>query len=129
MANRIATIRDVAEKAGVSTSTVSRVLSGAETVIPISGDTRERVQQAARELGYRPHPSARALSGKATNLLGVIVRELGDPWFAQLIETISGAAREHGYDLVLGNAKRDPEEALALRNMMLDLRYCDGLLL
>lgn len=129
MGNRIITIRDVAERAGVSQSTVSRVLSGSETQIPISQETRERVQRVAEELGYRPHPGARALSGKGTGLLGLIVREINDPFFAELIEVVSNMAKEEGYDLVLGSAKRDPENALALRDRMLDLRYCDGLLL
>jgi DNA-binding LacI/PurR family transcriptional regulator len=127
--SRTATIRDVARRAGVSESTVSRVLSGAETQIAISEETREAVQLAARELGYRPHPGARALSGKHSHLLGLIVREIADPWFAQMIEIISDLVRERGYALVLGNARRDPREALQLRDMMLDLRYCDGLLL
>ena len=129
LGNRIITIRDVAEQAGVSQSTVSRVLSGSETQIPISQETRKRVRRVAKELGYRPHPGARALSGKSTGLLGVIVREINDPFFAELIEVISNVAKEEGYDLVLGNAKRDPENALTLRDWMLDLRYCDGLLL
>jgi DNA-binding LacI/PurR family transcriptional regulator len=127
--NRTVTIRDVARLVGVSESTVSRVLSGVETQIPISEETRVQVQHAARQLGYRPHPSARALSGKGSLLLGLIVREISDPWFACMIEVISSTAKERGFDLVLGNAKRDPEEALALRDTMLDLRYCDGLLL
>ncbi len=122
------TIRDVALQAGVSESTVSRVLSGSETAIAISGETRERVLQAAKDLAYRPHPSARALRGKGTNLLGLIVREIDDPFFAQLIEAISNVAKEKGYDLVLGYAKADPQEALALSEMF-DLRYCDGLFL
>jgi DNA-binding LacI/PurR family transcriptional regulator len=105
------------------------VLSGAKTQIPISDETQDRVRQAAEALGYRPHPSARALSGKRTNLIGVIVREIKDPFFADLIDAVSFAAREEGYDLVLGNARRDPEEALLLRDMMLDMRYCDGILL
>lgn len=129
MDRRSITIRDVAARAGVSESTVSRVLSGAKTQIPISEETQERVRQAAEELGYRPHPGARALSGKSTNLLGIIVREVNDPFFAELIDVISFAAKEQGYDLVLGNAKRDPEQALALRDKMLDMRYCDGILL
>lgn len=126
--NRPVTIHDVAILAGVSESTVSRVLSGSETTIAISEETRERVLQAARELAYRPHPSARALRGKGTNLLGLIVREIDDPFFAQLIEVISNVAKENGYDLVLGYAKSDPQEALALSEM-LDLRFCDGLFL
>ena len=129
MASRRITIRDVAEQAGVSQSTVSRVLSATPTQIPISEATRQRVHEVAGTLGYRPHPGARSLSGKSTGLLGVIVRELDDPYFAKLTEIVSNVAKEKGYDLVLGNAKRDPENALALRDRMLDLGYCDGLLL
>jgi DNA-binding LacI/PurR family transcriptional regulator len=127
--DRTATIRDVARRAGVSESTVSRVLSGARTQIVISEETRLEVQLAARELSYRPHPGARALSGKNSYLLGLIVREISDPWFACVVDAISGTAKEHGYDIVLGNARRDAREALALRDTMLDLRFCDGLLL
>ncbi|HSR30405.1 MAG TPA: LacI family DNA-binding transcriptional regulator [Anaerolineae bacterium] len=129
MNRRTITIRDVAEQAGVSQSTVSRVLNSTDTQIPISQETRLRVQRVAEELGYRPHPSARSLSGSGTGLIGVITREINDPFFAELIDVISNVAKEEGYDLVLGNAKREPENALALRDRMLDPRYCDGLLL
>jgi len=92
--NRPVTIHDVAERAEVSQSTVSRVLSGSETLSPISEETRERVQRVAEELGYRPHPGARALSGKGTGLLGLIVREINDPFFADLIEAVSNIAKQ-----------------------------------
>lgn len=126
--NRV-TIRDVAEQSGVSQSTVSRVLNSRDTQIPISQETRQRVQRVAEELGYRPHPGARSLSGRGTGLIGIITREINDPFFAELIDVISNVAKEEGYDLVLGNAKREPENALALRDRMLDPRHCDGLLL
>jgi DNA-binding LacI/PurR family transcriptional regulator len=87
------------------------------------------VQRVAEELGYRPHPGARSLSGRGTGLIGLIMREVNDPFFAELIEVVSNVAKEEGYDLVLGNAKRDPASALALRDRMLDPRHCDGLLL
>ena len=126
MDSKSITIRDVARQAGVSESTVSRVLSGSETRISISERTRERVLQVAEELGYRPHPAARALRGKSTNLLGLIVRAVDDPFFAHLIEVISSTAKEKGYDLLLGYAESDPKEALVLSEV-LDPRLCDGL--
>ncbi len=129
MAQKSATIRDVAQMADVSVSTVSRVLTGAETPIVISEETRARVLEAAHELSYRPHPGARSLRGKSTNLLGLIVREIEDPFFSQMIRVISQEARSHGYEIVLGHAEADPEEAVRLSEMMLDLRYCDGLFL
>jgi DNA-binding LacI/PurR family transcriptional regulator len=128
MSRRPVTIRDVAARAGVSESTVSRVLGDVETAITISDETRERVQRAARELQYRPHPYARALRGKGVNLLGVIAREIDDPFFAELIEAINNIAREAGYNLALGYAGSDPDQALALTEM-LDIRQSDGLLL
>jgi LacI family transcriptional regulator len=127
--NQVATIRDVAKQAGVSQSTVSRVLNSSKTQIPISQETRQRVQKIVDELGYRPHPGARSLSGNGTGLLGVIMRDIDDPFFAVLIDVVSHFAKEQGYELVLGNAEGDPEKALALRDRMLDPRHCDGLLL
>ena len=79
-ARSIVTMRDVARATGVSQSTVSRVLSGAPTAVPIADDTRERVAAAARNLGYRPNPLARGLRGMPTMLLGVIVRDITDPY-------------------------------------------------
>ncbi|MDP2857058.1 MAG: LacI family DNA-binding transcriptional regulator [Bacillota bacterium] len=128
MLSKTATIRDVARQAGVSESTVSRVLSEAVTAVSISQETRQRVLAAAEELSYQPHPFARALRGKGANLLGLIVREIDDPFFAQLIEVIGNVAKELGYDLVLGYAKSDPEQALALSEI-LELRHSDGLFL
>ncbi len=129
MAQKSATIRDVAQQAGVSVSTVSRILTGAETQIAISEETRSRVLKAARDLAYRPHPGARSLRGKTTNLLGLIAREIEDPFFAQMIRVISQEARGLGYEIVLGHAEADPEQAVRLSATMLDLRYCDGLFL
>ncbi len=82
-------MRDVATATGVSQSTVSRVLSGAPTVVPIAPETRERVLAAARRLGYRPNPLARGLRGSRTMLLGVIVREITDPFFAGAVDAVS----------------------------------------
>ena len=75
-----------------------------------------------------PTPGARALRGKGTNLLGVIVREFDDAFFSRLVDAFVNVAREAGYDLMLGSAKGDPEQAVALSET-LDMRYCDGLLL
>ena len=118
---------DVAKKAQVSESTVSRVLSGSETAISISEATRQRVLVAVDHLSYQPNPFARALRGKGINLIGLIVREVDDPFFSELIESIGSEASAAGFDLVLGY-KSDPREALQL-GQMLELRHSDGLFL
>lgn len=120
------TMQDVARRAGVSQSTVSRILSGTETRIPIAASTRDRVLAIADELGYRPNPLARGLRGAATMLLGVIVRDISDPFFASAIEAISRHANARGYNVVLGAARGRADEAIALR-AVLETRHCDGI--
>jgi DNA-binding LacI/PurR family transcriptional regulator len=122
------TMRDVANATGVSQSTVSRVLSGAPTAVPIAAQTRERVIAAAQELGYRPNPLARGLRGLQTMLLGVIVREITDPFFSGAIEAVSIEASRRGYNVVLGHAHGRADEAIALWGV-LEARHCDAILL
>src|SRR4051812_16226687 len=98
-------MRDIAAVAGVSQSTVSRVLNNVPTRVPIAADTRDRVTLAARKLGYRPNPLARGLRGAPTMLLGAVVRDITDPFFAGAIEALSVAAMGVDYNLVLAHAR------------------------
>jgi len=93
------TMRDIAAVAQVSQSTVSRVLSGAPTSVPIAPETRVRVLRASRELGYRPNPLARGLRGASTNLIGAVVRDFSDPFFAGAIEALVLESMAHGYNV------------------------------
>jgi DNA-binding LacI/PurR family transcriptional regulator len=120
------TARDVAERVGVSPSTVSRVLNQQRSDM-ISEETRQRVLKTAAQLGYTPDPIARALRGKKSNLLGLIVREIADPFFARFISELSVQARELNYHLVLGHAQSDPKEALTMTSV-LDTRHTDGVI-
>jgi DNA-binding LacI/PurR family transcriptional regulator len=125
---RPVTMRDIARATNLSQSTVSRVLNGTQTVVPITEATRERVLATARDLGYRPNPFARGLRGASTMLLGVIVREITDPFFAGAIEAVTTAATRRGYNVVLGHAHARAEEAITLYGV-LEARHCDAILL
>ena len=95
------TISDVARAAGVSTSTVSYVLSAKR---PISASTRERVEASIRELGYHPHAGARSLAGRRTNVLALVAplrRDVNVPVVMQFATSIVVAAREHDHDVLL----------------------------
>jgi DNA-binding LacI/PurR family transcriptional regulator len=120
-------MRDIAEATGVSQSTVSRVLSGTPTAVPIAESTRRRVTETADRLGYRPNPLARGLRGAPTMLLGVIVRDITDPFFAGAIEAASLEANRRGYNVVLGHAHQSADEAVALWGI-LEARHCDAIL-
>lgn len=125
---RQVTMDRVADAAGVSRSTVSRVLSGADSRVPITDDTRRRVIAAAAELGFRPNRLARGLRGSRTGLLGLIVRDLAYPLHQSLIQAIVGDAHDRGYHVVIGStdglvAERDELERI------LEARMVDGVVI
>jgi DNA-binding LacI/PurR family transcriptional regulator len=121
-------MQDIADASGVSQSTVSRVLAGAPNAVPINPATRERIIEIARQMRYRPNPLARGLRGARTMLLGVIVREITDPFFTGAVDALSTEASRRGYNVVLGHAHSRTDEAIALRGV-LETRHCDAILL
>jgi LacI family transcriptional regulator len=120
-----ATIADVADRANVSTATVSRVLAGQGRARP---ETRERVFTAARELGYRPSGVARSLRQRATRTLGLIVTDIENPFFPQLVRAVEDAARDQGYAILLCNAADDPERESGYLDLLVD-RWVDGVVI
>jgi DNA-binding LacI/PurR family transcriptional regulator len=126
--DRTVTMLDIARAAGVSQSTVSRVLNDAVTVVPIAPDTRQRVLDVADRLGYRPNPLARGLRGAKTMLIGIIVREIADPFFAPAVQAVTMRARERNYNVVLGSAHSKADEAIEL-HAVLETRHCDAIIL
>jgi LacI family transcriptional regulator len=107
---RKATLGAVARKAGVSLSTASRVLSGsAHHVAPI---TRERVLRAARSVGYAPAAVARATKRRHPTLIGLIVGDIGDPYFGEMARACEDAARRHGYMTMAASSDHDPAKEL-----------------
>ncbi|RMI12780.1 LacI family DNA-binding transcriptional regulator [Cellulomonas triticagri] len=119
------TLRDVAERAGVSFKTVSNVLNDHPHV---SAATRERVREAVTELGYRPNTSARSLRHGRSGILALAVPELTSPYFAALASAASRAAKERGRVLVIEETRGDAEgERIAL--VELTSRLVDGVVL
>src|SRR5690606_27251879 len=102
---------DVAERAGVSLSTASRVLGGSRD--RVTPRLRERVLQAARELNYVPNAQARALARATTSTLGLIVHDVGDPYFAEISRGVLRVAGEAGLMVMISNSYRDPEREVA----------------
>lgn len=121
-------MRDIATASGVSQSTVSRVLNNAPTRVPIAADTRERVIQAARSLGYRPNPLARGLRGASTNLIGAVVRDFSDVFYAGVIEALVVESMAHGYNVVLGHV-HSRLDAGTLLTTVLETRHTDAIIL
>ncbi|MBF4510412.1 MAG: LacI family DNA-binding transcriptional regulator [Aeromicrobium sp.] len=119
------TIRDVAEHAGVSVATASRVLTGSRNVSPVLA---QRVNDAARALGYRHNAVASALRRGRTNTVGMIVPEIENPFFPAIVEAVERRLQGSGRDLFLCDAQQDVaierHRARALAN-----RQVDGLII
>ncbi len=103
------TLKDVGREARVSTITVSRVLNGKSSAVPISDATRRRVLDAAARLGYQPNLMARGLRTNRSRIVGVMVEDITDPFFGSLIPPIDATLQERGYHLLLSHAALDPD--------------------
>jgi LacI family transcriptional regulator len=118
------TIHDVARRAQVSPSTVSRALS-ASHLVRVS--TRDRVLAAAKELGYQPNPAARSLITGRTGNIGIIVPDLNNPFYTGVLRGVQSRARQSGYAVFFADGEEDPvaEESL-VRTMA---RQVDGIVM
>jgi DNA-binding LacI/PurR family transcriptional regulator len=103
-------MKDIAKRAGVSLSTVSVVLSGSRR-LAISEDTRQTVLALANELNYRPNPHARNLARGSSNLVGVVISEIANPFFPEIIRSFESAAAIGGQETLLFNTEYDSERA------------------
>lgn len=120
----MATIKDVAREAGVSVATVSRTFSGTQYVRP---EVRERVVAAAEALRYRPNALARSLRVESTRTLGLVIPNVGNPFFTTMARAVEDAAREMGYSLMIGNTDEDPGKESEYLNVLMEKRV-DGLI-
>jgi LacI family transcriptional regulator len=103
------TVKEVAQYAGVSTATVSRVLSGSCVV---SDELRQRVQGAIEKLDYHPNQLGRNLRKQVTNIIGLIVSDIQNPFFTSLMRGIQDTLRDKSYVLLSANSDENPEQEM-----------------
>ena len=123
--SRPVTILDVAKRAGVAVSSVSRALGDHPDV---SETMRDKVTAAARELGYVPDPAAQSLRSGATRLIGLVVRDFSNPLFGEIINGIEGVFASAGYTLLVTDSGRDAPQEIQRINA-LKQRRVDALVL
>lgn len=121
------TLRDVARDAGVSATTVSRILNDRATGVPISDATRARVLAAASRLGYQPNLLARGLRGSKSSLIGVIARDISDPFHVQILKGINEVLRSRDYRLFLGHVNYEARVAIDYGSMF-ERTHADGII-
>jgi LacI family transcriptional regulator len=112
--SQVPTIADVAARAGVSIATVSRVLNG---TTPVVEQTAERVREAISDLHYVPRSAARVLASRRTNIIGLLLPEIGGAFFQLMLRGIEAGAREAGFDLLI-HATNMPHNGQAPRHAL-----------
>src|SRR5581483_636413 len=110
-------IKEVAEAAGVTTATVSRVLSNGEHV---RREVRERVMATVERLGYRPNRVARSLRSQQSNTIGLIVSDIRNPFFTSISRAVEDTAYEQGFSVFLCNTDENPEKEMMYLNLLRD---------
>ena len=127
MADRPATLRDVAAAAKVHPATASRALNP-ETRLLVSEDTAKRVAAAAARLGYRPNPVARGLRTRRSYTVGVLIPDLNNPLFPPIVRGLEDKLADAGYVALIGNTDADPNRERLLFEQM-RARHVDGFVL
>lgn len=120
----MATLDDIAKMAGVSATTVSRVINNYGS---LSEKTKTKVFAAMKELNYQPNSLARSLKGKKTQLIGIILPGVGNPFFGQMVQEIEDQLFKKGFRIILCNAGNDAEKERAYLRMLMANRV-DGII-
>lgn len=121
------TIRDVARESGYSASTVSIVLNSAPLSRYIPNGTKERIQATARRLGYRPNPLARSLRSQRSNIVGVMVFDILDPFCTPILRGLENSLYQANYLSLLVDSHNEPQRFERYLEMLLDRRV-EGLI-
>jgi len=115
----MATLKQVAEKAGVSTATVSYVLNDSRKVRP---ETEDRVLWAAKELGYQPNSAARSLAVGHSSIFGLIVPDISNPFFPEVTKAFQSEAAIYGMETVVMDGNTDPQRTRSMVERLLGLQ-------
>ena len=121
-------IKDIAEKVGVSTALVSYVMNGLEKEKRVGAGVVERIREAARELNYTPNQIARSLRKGSTRTIGLIVTDIANPFFGNMARVIEDEAGKLGYTVIFGSSDEDKEKMSRLLDTLI-YRQVDGFII
>ena len=121
------TLKNIAKKVGVSTSTVSRVLNGTPSRIPVSEKTKRKVHKLVKELDYHPDVYARSLRSRKSYTVGVVIEDVEDPYFGPVIRAIEETLIPRDYHFLVTNARNEGKRELVCVDYLLS-RLVEGII-
>ena len=121
-------LKDIAEKVGVSVALVSYVINGLEKEKRVGADVVERIKKAAQELNYKPNQIAQSLRTGATKTIGLIVADIANPFFGNLARVIEDEANSRGYTVIFGSSDEDCSKSDSLLDVLIN-RQVDGFII
>ncbi|HWY38241.1 MAG TPA: LacI family DNA-binding transcriptional regulator [Bacteroidia bacterium] len=129
MTNKKYNIEELAKKIGVSKTLVSFVLNNKADKYGVSKATQKKVMAAIKKLGFHPSFSARMLRLKKSNLIGLVVADIGNPFYAQIAKQIEQLADKAGYRIIIANTHENPKKEIDLLNALIHSQGVDGVIL
>lgn len=121
-------LEDVAKAVGVSKTLVSMVLNGKAAQYGISKKTEERVWKMVEEMGFKPNATARKLRTGKSNVLGLIVADISNPFYAKIARSVEDAANKKGYHMLICSSDENPKREADLISILADQHQVDGLI-
>ncbi len=126
--NKKVSLKDIAQKVGVSTALVSYVLSGKEKESRVGQEMALKIKQIAKELNYQPNHLAKSLRSGKTHTIGLIIADISNPFFANIARIVEDEAKKSGYTVIIGSSDENPDNSWDLLNVLLN-RQVDGFII
>ncbi|MEQ9439251.1 MAG: LacI family DNA-binding transcriptional regulator [Cyclobacteriaceae bacterium] len=128
MSKKKVSLKDIAQKAGVSTALVSYVLSGKEKESRVGKEIAVEIKKIAKDLNYQPNHLAKSLRSGKTFTIGLIIADLSNPFFANIARIVEDEARNSGYTVIIGSSDEQAEKSWDLLNVLIN-RHVDGFII
>ncbi|QRQ99528.1 LacI family DNA-binding transcriptional regulator [Dyadobacter sandarakinus] len=121
-------LKDIAQKAGVSTALVSYVLNGKEKETRVGETIARKIREIARELNYQPNHLAKSLRSGRTHTIGLIIADISNPFFANIARVVEDEAKQNGYTVIIGSCDENADKSWDLLNVLIN-RQVDGFII
>ncbi|QIP15509.1 LacI family transcriptional regulator [Spirosoma aureum] len=128
MSTKKTSLKDIAQKAGVSTALVSYVLNGKEKESRVGHEIAQKIKKIAAELNYQPNHLAKSLRSGKTHTIGLIIADISNPFFANIARVVEDEAKHNGYTVIIGSSDENAGKSRDLLNVLIN-RQVDGFII